>query len=269
MMAKTIGILSLKGGVGKTSIVSSLGDALSNFGKKVLIVDANFSAPNLGIHFNIVDPAITLHHVLSRKANINDAIYKSKNLDIIPSSIFHNLQISPMILKDKISSLKKKYDFILLDSAPSIEEDTLSVINAADSLIFVTTSDHPTLSSTLKSIKIAREKGSQIDGIILNKILNKDFEISPENIEETTGIPVLAVIPYNVQVLKAVSEFIPYTSFKPHAEGSTEIKKLAAVLSGEKYKTFSFKNIFALTPRIEEINRELFYDRVFKWLTNF
>jgi len=263
-MAKTVGIVSLKGGVGKTSIVSSLGDALSNFGKKVLIVDANFSAPNLGMHFNIIDPEITLHHVLSRRANIKDSIHRVKNMDVIPSSMFQKIPISPMMLKDKIGSIKRKYDFILLDSAPSVEEDTLSVINASDSLIFVTTPDYPTISSTLKSVKIAKEKGITIDGIIINKVLNKDFEISPESIQETTGVPVLAVIPYNIHFIRSVSEFVPYTTLKPKSEGSAEIKKLAATLSGEKYKTFSWKNIFFLTPRIEEINRDMFYERVFQ-----
>ena len=79
-MAKTIGVLSLKGGVGKTSAVVALGDALSNFGKKVLLVDANFSAPNLGIHFNTIDPETTLHDVLSKKVNISQAIKKATTM---------------------------------------------------------------------------------------------------------------------------------------------------------------------------------------------
>jgi MinD-like ATPase involved in chromosome partitioning or flagellar assembly len=45
---KIIGIISIKGGVGKTTAVSNLGAVLANeFGKKVLLVDANFTAPNL------------------------------------------------------------------------------------------------------------------------------------------------------------------------------------------------------------------------------
>jgi len=50
-MGKTIGIISIKGGVGKTTTVSALGAALANeFDKKVLLIDANFSAPNLALH---------------------------------------------------------------------------------------------------------------------------------------------------------------------------------------------------------------------------
>ena len=79
-MGKTIGIVSLKGGVGKTSVVSALGGAIADFGQKVLLIDGNFSAPNLGLHLNIIDPKITLNHVLDRTANLNDAIYESGNL---------------------------------------------------------------------------------------------------------------------------------------------------------------------------------------------
>ena len=263
-MAKVIGVLSLKGGVGKTSVVSSLGDALSDFGKKVLLVDANYSAPNLALHFNIIDPLVTLHHVLSRKANIKDSIHSTDKLDIIPSSIFSNMQINPFILKDKLNQLRKKYDFILIDSAPSINEEVLSVILASDSLIFVTTPDHPTLSSTLKSIRLAKGRGAVIDGLILNKVHNKDFELSIQDIEKTIEVPVLAVIPYNIEVLRSLSKFIPFTSHKPRAEGSMEYKKLAGVFAGQKYKTFSLKNLFRLTPRAQDVNRELFYKRVFE-----
>lgn len=263
-MAKTIGILSLKGGVGKTSVVSSLGDALSDFGKEVLLVDANYSAPNLGIHWNIINPEVTLHHVLSRTANIKDAIHHTNKLDILPSSIFTKTQINPFILKDKLNQVKKKYDFILIDSAPAVNDDVLSVILASNSLIFVTTPDYPTLSSTLKSIKMAKERGAVIDGLILNKVHDKDFEISIDDIEKTIEAPVLAVLPYDINVLESLSKFMPITSHKPRAEGSIEYKKLAGIFTGQKYKTFSLKNIFRITPSRQEVNRELFYDRVFK-----
>jgi MinD-like ATPase involved in chromosome partitioning or flagellar assembly len=263
-MTKVIGILSLKGGVGKTSVVSSLGDALSGCGKKVLLVEANFSAPNLGLHWNIINPFVTLHHVLSRTANIKDAIHHLDRLDILPSSLFPDMQINPLALKDKLNQVRRSYDFILIDSAPAINEDALSVILASTSLIFVTTPDHPTLSSTLKSIKLARERGAVIDGLILNKVHNEDFELSINDIEKTIEAPVLAVIPYNVEVLRALSKFIPFTTHKPKSEGSIEYKKLAGVFTGQKYKTFSLKNIFRLAPKPQDVNRELFYNRVFK-----
>ncbi len=263
-MGKTIGIVSLKGGVGKTSVVTALGGAIANFNKKVLLIDGNLSAPNLGLHLNIINPDVTLHHVLNRESNIREAIHELDNFDIIPSSIFNQMVVNPMKLKDRIKFLKKKYDFILIDSSPSLNEETLAVMLASDGILVVTTPDHPTLSVTLKAVKLAKQRGTPIDGLVLNKVNNKNFELSIDDIEKTVEVPVMAVIPHDINVLKALSEFIPSTIYNPKSDASLEYKKLAATLIGEKYKPFNLKNFFKITPKRVEINREIFYDRVFR-----
>ncbi len=263
-MGKVIGILSLKGGVGKTSVVTALGDAIADFGKKVLLIDGNFSAPNLGMHLNIISPEITIHHVLYREANIKDAIHNLENFDVIPGLIFNKMNVNPLDLKKKIKMLKRKYDIILIDSAPNLNEETLGVMFASDEIFIVTTPDYPTLSMTLKSIKRAKERGIIINGLILNKVYNKKFELSLSEIEETTGVPVMAVIPHDINILKALSRFESSTNYSKKSEATNEYKKLAATLIGEKYNPFSLKNFFKITPKREEINREIFYKRVFK-----
>ena len=123
-MGKVIGILSLKGGVGKTSAVLSLGSAISEFGKRVLLVDGNFSAPNLGVHLNIIEPESTIHHVLNGDQNIEDAIINLEDfdLDLIPASMAYRNPINPFKLKDKIKLLKDRYDIILIDSSPALKK---------------------------------------------------------------------------------------------------------------------------------------------------
>jgi len=264
-MGKTIGVVSLKGGVGKTSVVTALGDAISGFGKNVLLVDGNFQAPNLGLHLDIIDPKPTLHDVLLKRANISDAVYHVNNLDILPSALFNRSEINPFLLKSKIKNLKRKYDVVLIDSSPSLGDETLAVMLASDGLIVVTTPDHPTLSTTLKAVKLARQRGTNIDGIIINKVYNKNFELSIEDIEETAEVPVMAVIPHDVDVMKSLSEFTPSTSHKPKSKGSEEYRRLAAALIGEKYKPVKLKNFFRwVSPKKQDINREIFYERVFK-----
>lgn len=264
-MGKTIGVISLKGGVGKTSVVAALGAALADFDKKVLLIDGNLSSPCLGLHLNIIDPEKTLHHVLNRTANASEAIYQYENFDVMPSSTFERIETNPLKLKDKIKGLKKKYDFILIDSSPTLDLETLAVILASDEIFVVTTPDHPTLNSTLKAIRLAKQRGTPISGLVLNKVHKKDFELTLENIEDIAGVPVMAVIPYDTNVLRALSELIPSTHHKPHSEGSTEYKKLAATLAGKKYRQTSIKDLFRkLIPRKQEINRELFYKGIFK-----
>ena len=264
-MAKTIGIMSLKGGVGKTSTTVALGDALANLGKKVLLVDANFSTPSLGLHFNIINPEKTIHDVINRTINIAEAIINVGNMDVLPASLFYDRAFNPMSLRNKLRAVNKKYDFILIDSSPSLNDETLAAMLASDSLFVVTTPDVPTLSMTLKAIKIARQRGTKIDGLILNKVHNKNFELSLEDIEKTAEIPILAVIPHDVGFLKALSENVPFTSRKPNSKGSIEFMKLAGVLSGIKFRTYSIKELVNLvTPSRQEINRELYYHRVFE-----
>jgi septum site-determining protein MinD len=264
-MGKVVGVVSLKGGVGKTSTVAALGSAISDFGRKVLLIDANFSAPNLGVHLNILDPETTLHNVFDRTANMKDAIYDVGGMHVIPSALFSNRIINPMKLRDKLKHIKKQYDMTILDSAPAINDESLGAMFASDEILVVTTPDYSTLSTTLKSVKIARQRGIPISGLILNKVHGKNFELSIHDIEETAGVPVMAVVPHDVNVMKAQSKFMPSTMHNPRSVGSEEYRKLAATLMGEKYKPFSFNELFRkLTPRRQEINREIYYDRVFR-----
>ena len=257
-----IGILSLKGGVGKTSVVSALGDVLSGFGRRVLLIDGNFSAPNLGLHLNIIDPEVTIHHVLRRKANATKAIYKLENFDVIPASV-SGMPINPLKLRNRIRTLKDKYDIILIDSPPALNEETLGVIFASDRLIVVTTPDYPTLRMSIKTIRIAKQRGLPIIGLVLNKVHDKNFEMDISDVEDMTEVPVMAVIPHDVNILKALSEFVPSTKYKPKSDASIEYKKLAASLIGEKYKPKKFWNFFNSKPKRHEINREIYYERVF------
>ena len=77
--AETIGIISIKGGVGKTTTVANLGAILaSTFDKKVLLVDANISSPNLGYHFGFINKEFSLKDVLNDKLSIkNNTFFKT------------------------------------------------------------------------------------------------------------------------------------------------------------------------------------------------
>ncbi len=261
-MGKTIGVLSLKGGVGKTSSVVALGDAISELGKKALLIDGNLSAPNLGLHLNLLDLP-TLHHVLARRANIRESIHKMENFDVIPSSIIYSSKLNPLELRDRIKPLKKRYDAIIIDSSPALNEETLAVMLASDGVIVVTTPDVPSLSMAMKAIRMARQRDISVIGLILNKVHGKYFDLSIEEIEDTLDVPVLAAIPYDVDIQKSLYEFTPSTKYSPKSDATNEYKKLAGVLIGEKYRPFSFREFLKIPPKREEINREIYYHRVF------
>lgn len=234
--AKTIGVISIKGGVGKTTIVSNLGIVLArDLGKKVLVVDANFSTPHCGLHVGLINPEKTLHHVLREEALIEEALYEHETgLHIIPGSLAP-VKISPLKLKNKISPLKKNYDYILLDSSPSLNDEILATIQASDELLVISSLDYPTLSATLHAIKVAKKNNTPIKGIVINKALRKKFEIPYEEIEKAAGVPVLAVLSEDKKVLEALATTTPITLFAPNRPLTREYQKLAANLIGETY----------------------------------
>ncbi|MBT4824879.1 MinD/ParA family protein [Candidatus Woesearchaeota archaeon] len=260
MTGKTIGVIAIKGGVGKTTTVTNLAYVLSNvFGKKVLAIDANFSAPTLGQYLGIKENNFTLHDVLNDRAPISDAIIKhEKGFDIIPSSLVPK-KINPYDLKDKIEHLKEYYDVIILDSSPNLNEEILATMVASDELFVVTTPDKPTLNSTVNAINVAQKKKTPIKGIILNRVRDKKFEVNIGDIELSTNVPVVAVLPDDLKVLEALSFSIPASAHAPDRDLSVEYKKLGGCIIGdnfndERLKT-KFKKIFGMSASKQDVNR--------------
>mgnify|MGYP001565766607 FL=1 len=168
-------------------------------------------------------------------------------------------------MKDKLRLVKDNYDYIIIDSPPAVDDNALATMLACDEVLFVLTPDYTSLGTTLKSIQIAKQRGVPISGLILNRIYDKNFELPIEEIEKISGVPVMAVIPHDVNILKAQAEFVPSTIYKPNSGGSLEFKKLAATLMGERFKPFNFFSLFGSpVPKRQEVNRQIYYTRVFK-----
>ncbi|MBX4196397.1 AAA family ATPase [Candidatus Pacearchaeota archaeon] len=266
-MTKTIGIVAIKGGVGKTTISSSLAsDLVNHYGKKVLLVDANYSAPNVGLHMDIVTPVKTIHDVLSGKARLLSAIHTRYGVDVVPGSYLFSKSIQPLKLKDRIDSIKKNYDFIVIDSSPALNDETLSAMLASDHLFVVTTPDYPTLSCSLRAARLASQRGKSIDGIIINKIRNPDYEITINEIEDVLELPVVARIPDDPSVLKALFMRMPASIYNKKSTFGKEINKLSAALTNSEEPRSWWRQLFSGMNR-EEVNRQVlkqgFYRSVF------
>ena len=270
MKGKIIGIIAIKGGVGKTTTTLNLGATLAkDFNKKVLVADANFSAPNLGLHVGLVDPETTMHDVLLKRADIYDAIHKyEENLHIIPGSLVGK-KISPYLLKEKLRKIKDDYDIILLDSSPALNEELLSTMIAADKLLVVTSPDYPTLSTTMRAVKIAKQKRTPIAGLILNKVRKKRFELTLDDIEDASGVPILAILPDDVKMLEALSKTKHIAEHAPKRNIAYEYRKLAACIAGEDYKDTRvktrLKSLFSRDIPKEEVNRIHLKEQLKKW----
>ncbi len=268
-MSVTLGVVSVKGGVGKTTIAASLATNLVNqYGKKVLLVDANYSAPNLGAHMDILEPEKSIQEALAGKARTESVLHSRYGVDVLPGSFSFQGNFNPLKLKDRLAKLKQAYDFVIVDSAPNVNEELLSAVSASDALLLVSTGDYPTLRCSLKAAQLAQQRGKPVAGIILNKIRDPAFELSLKEIEAATGIPVVAKIPDESFHTRALFTGIPGTLYARQSKFSREISALNAALLGVKEKPSLWRRLLPFNYPKEQVNRQVlkesFYSSIFK-----
>lgn len=236
--ARTFGIIGIKGGVGKTSVVANLGTALAKeCQKKVLVVDANFSTPHLGLHFGLISPEKTLQEIINNDSlDARHAVHEHKSgVHIVPGSL-QPKRVDASSLKKKLAPLKKNYDYILIDSSPALNDEIYATLAAADELLVVTSPDYPTLSSTFHALKIAKSKKINVKGLIINRTRGKKFELTPQEIEKATQTKILALLPEDETALKALAATTPAVLFSPKSEVSKAYRELAILLEGKRKK---------------------------------
>lgn len=254
-MGIIISFVSVKGGVGKTMLALETASALANdFGKKVLLVDANFSAPNIGLHLDMKD-GLTLHDVLGDKEGLHAAIYEAYGMDVVPSSMHFKDEIDPYKLKKVLEKHKARYDFIIIDSSPHHSE-MLPAIAAADKIFVVTTPDRVTLHTSLKAAMLAKQNNANVEGVIINRIKDSLYETDLNDVEKIIELPVVARIKDHKKMLEANHFMVPITVYDSLNVISREIKRLAATLAGEREKRNFFAKIFGRVLRKESVNRE-------------
>jgi len=238
-MTRFIGILAGKGGTGKTTTAINLGAALSYFGKNVIIVDANLTTPNIGLHLGAPVVPIHIHHVLQGKNNINEAVYSHPvGPKIVPGSLsikdLHNT--NPDKLSKVIRHLTKfGPDFVIIDGAAGLGREALNAILAADELLIVTNPELPAITDALRTINLADGLNKNVLGVVLTKTLPNNMDVSIRTVEMMLERPVVSVIPFDKSVREALTMRNAVVFTHPRSKAAIGYKRLAAALIGYNY----------------------------------
>lgn len=148
-MAEIITIANRKGGVGKTTTTLNLAYSLKELGKKVLVIDLDPQANLTGcLGLENADNIKTIGHLLMAELDeerylLKEYITAYDDIDIIPSSIYLSVAEAQMrmetgserILSDITETLQEQYDYILIDTSPSLNILTINALCAADSVL--------------------------------------------------------------------------------------------------------------------------------------
>lgn len=189
---EVIAIANQKGGVGKTTTTFNLGVALAHAGKRVLLVDSDPQG-DLTTYMGIHDPdniPITLSTLMERSIkdediNSKEAILKhDEGIDLIPS----NLELSSMeislvnamsrefTLRNCLSDIKDKYDYVLIDCMPSLGMITINALACADKVIipvqseFLAAKGMSHLMNTVLKVRKQINPNLKVGGILLTMV---------------------------------------------------------------------------------------------------
>jgi len=264
-MRKIIVITSGKGGVGKTTTAINIGAAINQFGGDVVVIDANLSTPNVGIHLNSPEVPVNLNHVLSKKAEVFEAVYEHvSGMKIIPSSLSLKelKKIKPEALKNYKKDFAKVADYVIMDSSAGLGNEALAVIDVADEIIIVSNPEIPAITDALKTIKLAQQMKKTVIGVIMTRVRKNDIEIQPEVVREMLEIPIIGMIPEDSIIQEALSMKDAVVHTHPKSKPARAYKEIAARLMGIKYDSNQDKE--TISDKLSKILKKF---KIKKWKT--
>ena len=244
-LSKIVAIANQKGGVGKTTTAVNITASLGAAEKKILLVDmdpqANASS-GLGVRTEKNDT--TIYEVILGNVSAEEAIVDAGLLDLIPSNpklIGAEIELVSQIarenkLKNALFGIKDKYDFIFIDSPPSLGLLTLNTLTAADSVIIPIQCEYYALeglSQLLGTIRMVQKHLNpelRIEGVLLtmfDKRLNLSTQVADEAISYFGDRVYDTIIPRNVRLSECPSFGKPVLLYDVQSVGARSYLKLA------------------------------------------
>lgn len=245
-MSKVFVTANQKGGVGKTTTVINIASFMADFGYKVLVIDLDPQANSVsgfGLDKNDVNPSV--YELLLGEANAKDTIKSTsiKNLYIIPSNIslsgakveLVDIPGREFLLKEAIESIHNDFDYIIIDTPPSLGMLTINGIIASKYLLIPLQCEYFSLEglsdllNTYSLIKKRLNPGLEIAGLVFtmfdtrtnlsNQIIADINENFKYNIFKT-------IIPRAVKLSEAPSFGQPINRYYPKSIASLSYEAL-------------------------------------------
>jgi len=247
-MSHVIAIANQKGGVGKTTTAINLGASLAVAERRTLILDLDpqgNATSGLGVEGRASRP--NMYKVLIGQAEIAEAVVEHvhfPHLDVVPSTrdlVGAEIELvsafsRETILRQAISKIPDRYDFILVDCPPSLGLLTVNTLTAADSVLipiqceFYALEGLSQLLNTIRLVQRGLNPELDVEGVLLtmyDKRLNLSRQVSAEAREYFGPKVYRTAIPRNVRLAEAPSFGQPIVQYDVVSQGAQAYLALA------------------------------------------
>ena len=244
-IGKVITIMSPKGGAGKTMTTVNVALALAGMSgtpERVVILDADLQFGDVCISLQ-VEPQHTIVDAARDIEKIDEPLLDSllathaSGMRVLSAPLEPSLadEVSTQVVVKTIGMLKRMFDYVVIDTAPFLDEPVLSILERSDTVLLVVDMDLPAVKNaklaldTLKLIKFPFEKIK----LILNRV-NSKARLDIDELERSLGLSVQAAISSDKLVPRAVNEGEPVVSLYPRSRPAKDLRGVAAlVFEGE------------------------------------
>jgi chromosome partitioning protein len=236
-MSKVIAISNHKGGVGKTTSAINIGAGLATLGKKVLLVDLDPQA-NLSQSLGISDPERTIYGAIRGEYKL-EPIQIFKGLDVIPSTLDLSgaeLEMSAeagreYILRELLEPVRGAYDYVLIDTPPSLGLLTINAFTASDEIVIPLQAQYLPLQGLTKILEVVDKikrrlnKDLRVGGLIITqydarKVLNRDVASTIGSVFEAEVFA--TKIRDNVALAEAPAHCLDIFRYNPKSYGAQD-----------------------------------------------
>lgn len=251
-MGKIIAICNQKGGVGKTTTSINLAACLAMAGKKVMLIDLDPQAnATSGMGINKHDIQKSTYHVLLEELKLADILQKTAidNLLLAPSNLDLTGAEVELVgafgreyrLKRSLQIEKDNYDFMIIDSPPSLGLLTINGLCAADSVIIPVQCEYYALEgltqlhNTVRLVKENLNPSLSVEGVLLTMAdfrTNLTKEVIQEARNHFKEKVYNTVIPRNIRLTEAPSFGKPIALYDKDSLGAEKYEELSKEILG-------------------------------------
>lgn len=156
---RVISVTSGKGGVGKSNVVANLAIALSQLGRRVLLIDADLGVGNIDVLLGLT-PSFTLNHVLSGEKRLQDIIVAGPaGIKLVPAgsgvqeytSLGH---LERLRILEELDQLEEEFDVVIIDTEGGISENVTYFNTAAQEIVVVVSPEPTSITDVYALIKL-------------------------------------------------------------------------------------------------------------------
>ena len=220
-MGELIGVLSGKGGTGKTSVCAGVASALALQGEKVLCIDCDIGLRNLDISLGMSDlGGLSFWDVCRGDYPLSMAThhprYDTLHFLTAPMNCPASA-IDPMAFSRMLEQAREEYDYVFMDAPAGIEDGFLLAARFADRIFVVTGPDPASVRDACRAGEVLELMGKHNIRLIVNRINKKiaaSMRLTVDDIMDHAGLPLLGVVPEDPHVTLAAAfkkDLLSYT----------------------------------------------------------